>query len=98
MSWLTTSMYGEQFGSPRDRLRPTCSDGISRAMLHHTVTHETAAAHSTSSRLVLNDVLTSQLEVMLHNLTFQAQGSPELITGWGDEVVDDSLSEDKIRK
>lgn len=36
---------------------PTCSDGISRAMLHHTVTHETAAAH----------------EVTLHNLAFQAR-------------------------
>ncbi|KAH9017723.1 Queuine tRNA-ribosyltransferase [Lactarius pseudohatsudake] len=36
---------------------PTCSDGISRAMLHHTVTHETAAAHA----------------VTLHNLAFQAR-------------------------
>ncbi|KAH8979027.1 Queuine tRNA-ribosyltransferase [Lactarius akahatsu] len=36
---------------------PTCSDRISRAMLHHTVTHETAAAHA----------------VTLHNLAFQAR-------------------------
>ncbi|KAH8982913.1 Queuine tRNA-ribosyltransferase [Lactarius hatsudake] len=36
---------------------PTCSDGMSRAMLHHTVTHETAAAHA----------------VTLHNLAFQAR-------------------------
>jgi hypothetical protein len=28
--------------------------------------------------IVLNDVLTSQLEVMLHHLTFQAQGSSSL--------------------
>ncbi|KAI0259671.1 tRNA-guanine transglycosylase [Gloeopeniophorella convolvens] len=36
---------------------PTCADGVSRAMLHHTVTRETAAAHA----------------VTLHNLAFQAQ-------------------------
>ncbi|KAI0316256.1 tRNA-guanine transglycosylase [Amylostereum chailletii] len=36
---------------------PTCIDGVSRAILHHTVTRETAAAHA----------------VTLHNLTFQAQ-------------------------
>ncbi|VDB92377.1 unnamed protein product [Peniophora sp. CBMAI 1063] len=36
---------------------PTCSDGTSRAMLHHTLTRETAAAHAVS----------------LHNLTFQAR-------------------------
>ncbi|KAF5385832.1 hypothetical protein D9615_002244 [Tricholomella constricta] len=36
---------------------PTCSDGTSRAILHHTVTHETAAAHA----------------LTLHNITFQAQ-------------------------
>ncbi|KAI0066163.1 tRNA-guanine transglycosylase [Artomyces pyxidatus] len=36
---------------------PTCSDGVSRALLHHTVTRETSAAHA----------------VTLHNLTFQAQ-------------------------
>ncbi|KAF8070475.1 tRNA-guanine(15) transglycosylase-like protein [Lyophyllum atratum] len=36
---------------------PTCTDGTSRAILHHTVTHETAAAHA----------------LTLHNVTFQAQ-------------------------
>ncbi|KAH0589083.1 hypothetical protein H2248_004854 [Termitomyces sp. 'cryptogamus'] len=36
---------------------PTCSDGTSRAFLHHIVTHETAAAHA----------------ITLHNITFQAQ-------------------------
>ncbi|KAH9967777.1 Queuine tRNA-ribosyltransferase [Lactifluus volemus] len=36
---------------------PTCRDGVSRAILHHTVTHETAAAHA----------------ITLHNLTFQAR-------------------------
>ncbi|KAI0028141.1 tRNA-guanine transglycosylase [Vararia minispora EC-137] len=36
---------------------PTCSDGVSRAILHHQTTRETAAAHA----------------VTLHNLTFQAQ-------------------------
>ncbi|GLB37445.1 putative catalytic subunit of the queuine tRNA-ribosyltransferase (TGT) that catalyzes the base-exchange of a guanine (G) residue with queuine (Q) at position 34 (anticodon wobble position) in tRNAs with GU(N) anticodons (tRNA-Asp, -Asn, -His and -Tyr), resulting in the hypermodified nucleoside queuosine (7-(((4,5-cis- dihydroxy-2-cyclopenten-1-yl)amino)methyl)-7-deazaguanosine) [Lyophyllum shimeji] len=36
---------------------PTCRDGTSRAVLHHTVTHETAAAHA----------------LTLHNITFQAQ-------------------------
>ncbi|KAG5638306.1 hypothetical protein H0H81_000724 [Sphagnurus paluster] len=36
---------------------PTCTDGTSRAILHHTVTHETAAAHA----------------LTLHNITFQAQ-------------------------
>lgn len=42
-------------------------------MLHHTVTHETAAAHGTLSRLTLNDMLILQLEVTLHNLAFQAR-------------------------
>lgn len=42
-------------------------------MLHHTVTHETAAAHGTSSRPKLNDTLSFQLEVTLHNLAFQAR-------------------------
>ncbi|TFK75401.1 tRNA-guanine transglycosylase [Pluteus cervinus] len=36
---------------------PTCKDGTSRAILHHTVTHETSAAHA----------------LTLHNITFQAQ-------------------------
>ncbi|KAF8893777.1 tRNA-guanine(15) transglycosylase-like protein [Infundibulicybe gibba] len=36
---------------------PTCKDGTSRAILHHTVTHETAAAHA----------------LTLHNITFEAQ-------------------------
>lgn len=36
---------------------PTCRDGTSRAILYHTITRETAAAHS----------------VTLHNLAFQAQ-------------------------
>ncbi|KIL66224.1 hypothetical protein M378DRAFT_103698 [Amanita muscaria Koide BX008] len=36
---------------------PTCTSKTSRAILHHTVTHETAAAHA----------------VTLHNITFQAQ-------------------------
>ncbi|KAF8658286.1 hypothetical protein AX16_002060 [Volvariella volvacea WC 439] len=36
---------------------PTCKDGVSRAILHHTVTHETSAAHA----------------LTLHNITFQAQ-------------------------
>ncbi|KAL1748839.1 tRNA-guanine(15) transglycosylase-like protein [Schizophyllum fasciatum] len=36
---------------------PTCTDGTSRAMLHHIVTHETAGAHA----------------VTLHNIVFQAQ-------------------------
>jgi len=36
---------------------PTCRDGVSRAMLHHIATHETAAAHA----------------ITLHNLAFQAQ-------------------------
>ncbi|RDB24937.1 Queuine tRNA-ribosyltransferase catalytic subunit 1 [Hypsizygus marmoreus] len=36
---------------------PTCKDGTSRAMLHHIVTHETAAAHA----------------LTLHNITFEAQ-------------------------
>ncbi|KAK0504573.1 tRNA-guanine(15) transglycosylase-like protein [Armillaria luteobubalina] len=35
----------------------TCTDGTSRAFLHHIVTHETAAAHA----------------VTIHNITFQAQ-------------------------
>ncbi|KAG6857686.1 hypothetical protein H0H87_004102 [Tephrocybe sp. NHM501043] len=36
---------------------PTCTDGTSRANLHHIVTHETAAAHA----------------ITLHNIVFQAQ-------------------------
>jgi len=36
---------------------PTCRNGVSRAVLHHTATHETAAAHA----------------ITLHNLTFQAR-------------------------
>lgn len=36
---------------------PTCKDGTSRAMLHHIITHETAAAHALTQ----------------HNITFQAQ-------------------------
>jgi len=36
---------------------PTCTDRTSRAMLHHIVTHETAAAHA----------------ITLHNIVFQAQ-------------------------
>ncbi|KAJ6625610.1 queuine tRNA-ribosyltransferase [Mycena sp. CBHHK59/15] len=36
---------------------PTCAEGTSRAMLYHTITRETAAAHA----------------VTLHNITFQAQ-------------------------
>ncbi|KAI0282430.1 tRNA-guanine(15) transglycosylase-like protein [Russula brevipes] len=36
---------------------PTCRDGVSRATLYHTVTHETAAAHA----------------ITLHNLAFQAR-------------------------
>ncbi|KAF9566741.1 tRNA-guanine transglycosylase [Agrocybe pediades] len=36
---------------------PTCTDKVSRAMLHHTITHETAAAHA----------------ITLHNIVFQAQ-------------------------
>lgn len=36
---------------------PTCSDGVSRAALHHSVTRETAAAHA----------------ITQHNLAFQAQ-------------------------
>ncbi|KAF5370826.1 hypothetical protein D9758_001987 [Tetrapyrgos nigripes] len=36
---------------------PTCKSGISRALLHHTATHETTAAHAVTS----------------HNITFQAQ-------------------------
>ncbi|KIY50331.1 queuine tRNA-ribosyltransferase [Fistulina hepatica ATCC 64428] len=36
---------------------PTCKDGMSRAALHHIITHETAAAHAVTS----------------HNITFQAQ-------------------------
>ncbi|TFK44728.1 tRNA-guanine(15) transglycosylase-like protein [Crucibulum laeve] len=36
---------------------PTCTDGTSRAILHHNVTHETAAAHA----------------ITLHNIVFQAQ-------------------------
>ncbi|KAF8630668.1 hypothetical protein AX15_002816 [Amanita polypyramis BW_CC] len=36
---------------------PTCTGGTSRAILHHTMTHETAAAHA----------------LTLHNITFQAQ-------------------------
>ncbi|KAF8906511.1 tRNA-guanine(15) transglycosylase-like protein [Gymnopilus junonius] len=36
---------------------PTCKDRTSRAMLHHIVTHETAAAHA----------------ITLHNIVFQAQ-------------------------
>ncbi|KAI9433350.1 tRNA-guanine(15) transglycosylase-like protein [Lactarius indigo] len=52
---------------------PTCSDGISRAMLHHTVTHETAAAHGASSWPKLYDTLIFQLAVTLHNLAFQAR-------------------------
>ncbi|KAH9485412.1 Queuine tRNA-ribosyltransferase catalytic subunit 1 [Psilocybe cubensis] len=36
---------------------PTCTDKTSRAMLHHIVTHETAAAHA----------------LTLHNIVFQAQ-------------------------
>jgi tRNA-guanine family transglycosylase len=36
---------------------PTCQSSTSRAFLHHTVTHETAAAHA----------------LTLHNIAFQAQ-------------------------
>jgi len=36
---------------------PTCTQGTSRAMIHHAVTHETAAAHA----------------ITLHNIVFQAQ-------------------------
>ncbi|KAI9453817.1 queuine tRNA-ribosyltransferase [Russula earlei] len=36
---------------------PACSDGVSRATLHHIATHETVAAHA----------------ITLHNLAFQAQ-------------------------
>ncbi|KAK1218486.1 hypothetical protein PQX77_018812 [Marasmius sp. AFHP31] len=36
---------------------PTCRDGVSRAVLHHLITHETAGAHA----------------ITIHNITFQAQ-------------------------
>ncbi|CAA7261610.1 unnamed protein product [Cyclocybe aegerita] len=36
---------------------PTCTDKVSRAILHHTITHETASAHA----------------ITLHNVVFQAQ-------------------------
>jgi len=55
---LMLGKYAKDF-NPIDTICPcpTCSDGLSRAMLHHTVTHETAAAHA----------------VTLHNLAFQAR-------------------------
>ncbi|KAJ7703159.1 tRNA-guanine(15) transglycosylase-like protein [Mycena rosella] len=39
---------------------PTCTEGTSRAMLHHVITRETAAAHG-------------KLSVTLHNIAFQAR-------------------------
>ncbi|THH20426.1 hypothetical protein EW146_g933 [Bondarzewia mesenterica] len=55
---LKLRKHAEDFG-PIDSTCPcpTCSDGVSRAVLHHTVTRETAAAHA----------------VTQHNITFQAQ-------------------------
>ncbi|KAF9029027.1 tRNA-guanine transglycosylase [Hymenopellis radicata] len=55
---LKLSKYGNDM-NPIDSSCPcpTCTDGTSRAFLHHIVTHETAAAHA----------------VTLHNLVFQAQ-------------------------
>jgi len=55
---LRLSKHAKELG-PIDEICPcpTCRSGTSRAVLHHTVTHETAAAHA----------------LTLHNITFQAQ-------------------------
>ncbi|KAI0047337.1 Queuine tRNA-ribosyltransferase [Auriscalpium vulgare] len=55
---LRLGKYAKDFGPIDDTCPcPTCSDGTSRSILHHTITRETSAAHA----------------VTLHNLTFQAQ-------------------------
>jgi tRNA-guanine family transglycosylase len=54
---------------------PTCSDGTSRAILHHTITHETAAAHGKPPQNI-DDLAQSKdfnAALTLHNITFQAQ-------------------------
>ncbi|KAI0278532.1 tRNA-guanine transglycosylase [Russula aff. rugulosa BPL654] len=53
---------------------PTCRDGVSRATLHHTATHETAAAHGKPA-VQLSHVprLTTKSAITLHNLAFQAR-------------------------
>ncbi|KAG6820734.1 hypothetical protein H0H93_012380 [Arthromyces matolae] len=54
----------------------TCSGGTSRALLHHSVTHETAAAHgkfyyNAPSRYTF--LIKIIVAITLHNITFQAQ-------------------------
>lgn len=53
---------------------PTCRNSVSRAVLHHTATHETAAAHGRPSYLPIGFMtLTATIAITLHNLTFQAR-------------------------
>ena len=54
---------------------PTCREYTSRALLHHNVAQETAAAHGEGSSSIpsATSKLTLSLALTLHNLTFQAQ-------------------------
>ncbi|KAF9528450.1 tRNA-guanine(15) transglycosylase-like protein [Crepidotus variabilis] len=55
---LRLSKHTKDFGPIDDSCPcPTCKDKVSRAILHHTITHETAAAHA----------------ITMHNVVFQAQ-------------------------
>jgi len=55
---LKLSKYAKDFATlDEDCPCPTCTEGTSRAMIHHIITHETAAAHA----------------ITLHNVVFQAQ-------------------------
>ena len=46
---------------------------MSRATLHHTATHETAAAHGMPPCSPLDATFTVKLAITLHNLAFQAR-------------------------
>ena len=58
---------------------PTCMEGTSRAMIHHIITHETAAAHGKFHSVYqfhiakLLTLVFIPLAITLHNTVFQAQ-------------------------
>lgn len=54
---------------------PTCKEGVSRAILHHLISHETAAAHGEHSESALDGHSCACLlpAITQHNLVFQAR-------------------------
>lgn len=52
---------------------PTCSDGVSRALLHHIITQETAGAHGTLQSITETLCSLVHPAVTQHNITFQAR-------------------------